>query len=1296
MKKNSLQSGLFNPRILAAFALCAVGSWLAMWSFAVPAPAGDTLSTANRSITYTDSTGSLPNPSGVALGAPNCTAPMSCSTFNLTIDASVGLNGSGYVASQYQIFMQWQWAVSTVDYDVFIVGPSPLTTVVAKNQSTADPSTIILSTTLAPGVYKVILALSTGAPIPYTGTIRLEPKPQVTGICPPGDPTCAPPRYQNFPAGPGQADNAGEPALGVDWNPNVASLKDTTSPDFTTGVKLKNTGGVAFFTSGSNEWRVNFDDCPSPAVYNWEDVSAVFDQTFVLSDPGGFVDHYSSLQLGLSYPPPLTPGRVFAIDLIGGEGNSLGAYSDTDGNSYLPGGTGGPGAGPDHETIGGGPYAGTPPPTATYPATTAPGAKKNAVYYCSQNIVAEAQCSRSDNGGQTFGPAIPIFTPSQCTGGIHGHVKVAPDGTVYVPNSSCGTVGTAGAAVSIDNGVTWTENNVFNSTSSQDPSVGIGQNNVGKPGTNLNGTNTVYVGYVDGDGHPKVAVSGNRGASWSSPSVTVVDVGVPFGVTHAVFPVVVAGDDNRAAFAFVGTGDGVATTGTCNPYGAVLNCKNIWHMYVATTYDGGANWITTDVTPNDPVQQGTVCLEGTTCAGGRNLLDFNDFAIDSQGRGLIGYADGCPNCTNTFTAQSGDSHGTVTRQSGGRRLFAFFDPVEPGLPASPQLVSAVTNAGGALITWLEPDNGGSPITGYNVYRGTTSGAEVFLAQVSGNTTTKFLDPAPPSGSVFYYVKAVNAAGEGNHCGELPLGLAPPVESPCIPPGVTILTDQAGDIITPIGETSNPGWDLRKLSIAEPYLFAPSKLVFTLKVESFAGGVPPENTRWPIQFVVNGSTTSGFWVDMSTYPTDGGSSAAPVFKFGTFTINAMTGVYGAPNTRVGNADASSNFNADGTITIVVPRSAVGNPAVGANLNGFLVRVRFGTDAGSVTPDNMPDSLTPSGTYTVVGNDPFCRPNTAPTAVLTATPLSGPAPLTVTFSGANSTDPDTAPPPDTIASYTFNFGDGSPSVTQSTPTINHTYNSAGQYPARLTVTDSRGKASTNTAQVIITVTTSGGPPLTGIVSRKTHGNGVNAPTFDVVLPITGPAGIECRRIGPAPGSHTVIFGFANTLTSAGQPSATITTSSGTTPLNPQPTGMIGTDAHQYIVNLTGVPDACYVNITLNNVVDSQNKSGSVLGRMGVLLGDVDSNTQVDGNDVSAVQGQTRQTQDSSNFRMDVNCTGLIDGNDVALTQGNTRSGLPAAAAAPSNAPAKAPSTAPAGKKSRKQLMSPAVTRVPEQSR
>ena len=56
------------------------------------------------------------------------------------------------------------------------------------------------------------------------------------------------------------------------------------------------------------------------------------------------------------------------------------------------------------------------------------------------------------------------------------------------------------------------------------------------------------------------------------------------------------------------------------------------------------------------------------------------------------------------------------------------------------------------------------------------------------------------------------------------------------------------------------------------------------------------------------------------------------------------------------------------------------------------------------------------------------NTPPTANLKASPTSGNAPLNVTFDGTGSFDPDFG---DTIASYTFKFGDGSPDVTQGSP-------------------------------------------------------------------------------------------------------------------------------------------------------------------------------------------------------------------------------------------------------------------------
>ena len=91
-------------------------------------------------------------------------------------------------------------------------------------------------------------------------------------------------------------------------------------------------------------------------------------------------------------------------------------------------------------------------------------------------------------------------------------------------------------------------------------------------------------------------------------------------------------------------------------------------------------------------------------------------------------------------------------------------------------------------------------------------------------------------------------------------------------------------------------------------------------------------------------------------------------------------------------------------------------------------------------------------------PTGTPNTPPVAMASATPTSGIAPLTVNFSAAGSNDPDGS-----IASYSWNFGDGTALGT--TATVSHVYQSAGTYTAVLTVTDNRGAKST--AQAVITV-------------------------------------------------------------------------------------------------------------------------------------------------------------------------------------------------------------------------------------
>ena len=92
------------------------------------------------------------------------------------------------------------------------------------------------------------------------------------------------------------------------------------------------------------------------------------------------------------------------------------------------------------------------------------------------------------------------------------------------------------------------------------------------------------------------------------------------------------------------------------------------------------------------------------------------------------------------------------------------------------------------------------------------------------------------------------------------------------------------------------------------------------------------------------------------------------------------------------------------------------------------------------------------------------NVPPTASISANPVSGVAPLSTAFSGANSRDTDGS-----IVSYTWSFGDG---TSGSGISVSHTYAAAGTYTARLTVVDNSGASASST--VAITVTAPPTPP------------------------------------------------------------------------------------------------------------------------------------------------------------------------------------------------------------------------------
>ncbi|HEX3281542.1 MAG TPA: PKD domain-containing protein [Pyrinomonadaceae bacterium] len=907
------------------------------------------------------------------------------------------------------------------------------------------PSETVVGNNLAGGAYKIVACgfVSGPDPQPYSGTLTIETLSNATP--PPASPTPTPvptpvvpgvPRYYNYAAGPSLGESAGEPTLG--YNPNTKR---------------------AMYIAGLQTLQVTFPEniqplgsIPEAGPADWKDVSYLTTKTRSL-DPILFTDQGTGRtfvsQLNDIYQVYQATGN--GLTLIGI--NSLMAYTDDDGASWTPAQLNPPDGSYDHQTVGGGPYP------AALSALANPVNKGSAVYYCAQAGLT-AFCSRSDDGGLNFGKAVPLYASvsvngSTACGGIHGHVKVAPDGTVYVPNYNCG--GKQGLIVSTDAGTTWTIRQVTGSlppvAGILDPSVAISKDAPEAGGT----SNTIYFSYVGkqpgtipaseaNDNHVYVTASKDRGLTWSTP----VDVGTSVGVKNAVFPSAVAGDANRAAVAFIGTsmsGDHEAA-----------DFKGTWFGYVAHTYDGGRTWTTVNATPKGPVQRDACIWNGGGNNPCRNLLDFNDATVDDKGRVLFAFADGCIDGCETGGPNSYSAKASIARQSGGRGLFAQYDMPEPVVPKSPYLTGFRDDMA-SYLTWNPPDNGGSAIAAYNIYRRGGSGVELLIGKASGKATS-YNDRSVDSlvNTYTYRITAVNGVGESPSSNPVALVVEPRREATgaCSAPGVTAIFDPAGD-----PSDAQPAHDITSVSMAEPEDL-PGKLVFTLKVADLKT-VPP-GWRWAVRFGVSksgiqqspptdvtGAASEDYFVSMVT--SDG---AAPAFTWGVTSVpQGASRVF----TTKGSLDGSK-FEANGAITLVISKSLINNPGPGDLINNMAGSVRATVPSAlpgtGGTNETIPDS-TGGGMYTL-RSATLCLPNTAPVAMITADTDHGVMPLTVNFNGGGSYDADSI---DSIASYTFNFGDGGDDVTQNSPAISHTFMEEGEYITRLVVTDSRGKVSSNTA-------------------------------------------------------------------------------------------------------------------------------------------------------------------------------------------------------------------------------------------
>jgi hypothetical protein len=168
------------------------------------------------------------------------------------------------------------------------------------------------------------------------------------------------------------------------------------------------------------------------------------------------------------------------------------------------------------------------------------------------------------------------------------------------------------------------------------------------------------------------------------------------------------------------------------------------------------------------------------------------------------------------------------------------------------------------------------------------------------------------------------------------------------------------------------------------------------------------------------------------------------------------------------------------------------------------------------------------------------NTPPSASFTQT-RSG---LTVTVDGSASSDPGGS-----VARYAWDFGDGSPVVTGTSPTASHTYASGGTRTVTLTVTDGQG-ATGSTAQSV-TVTAPAGPAvLAGDAFGRTVTGGLG--TADTGGAWTASAGASRQSVTPGVAEMRLDAANQNTGSYLGSVAQTSTDVRTSFSLSSMPTG------------------------------------------------------------------------------------------------------------------------------------------------
>ncbi|HWG72759.1 MAG TPA: fibronectin type III domain-containing protein, partial [Acidimicrobiales bacterium] len=280
----------------------------------------------------------------------------------------------------------------------------------------------------------------------------------------------------------------------------------------------------------------------------------------------------------------------------------------------------------------------------------------------------------------------------------------------------------------------------------------------------------------------------------------------------------------------------------------------------------------------------------------------------------------------------------------GERLnYTVTVTVPDTVPGAPSAVGATAGSGQVSLAWTAPaSDGGSAVTGYNVYEGTAAGGEA-TTPVNGSTplaatTTSYVVGGLTNGTTYFFtIKAVNSVGTSGPSDEVSATPAAPPAVPGAPTGLAATAGNGQVSLTWTPPTSTGGSTITGYDV---YQGTTTGGESTTAVNA----LPVSGTTYVVGGLTNGTT---YYFTVEAINAIGNSAPS----------NEASATPVAPPSPPSGLVASAG-NAQVSLTWTAPASDGGSAITGYN-------VYEGTTAGgeSTTPVNSSPLI--ATTYTVTG-------------------------------------------------------------------------------------------------------------------------------------------------------------------------------------------------------------------------------------------------------------------------------------------------------------------------------------------